>query len=79
VGQSVDRVYELANLYSEISVEAARRLVTILRAAEPAGRKPYDTRALYSAVETARRALSEISGATARKADVPPRRRATGD
>ena len=31
VGQSVDRVYELAALYSEISVEAARRLIAILR------------------------------------------------
>jgi hypothetical protein len=79
VGQSVDRVYELANLYSEISVEAARRLVTILRAAEPAGRKPFDTRALYSAVETAQRALSEIAGKAARKPEAPKLRRAARD
>ena len=45
VGQSVDRVYELSSLYSEISVEAARRLVTILRAAEPAGSARPATRA----------------------------------
>jgi len=35
VGQSVDRIYELATLYSEISGEAARRLVAILRDADP--------------------------------------------
>ena len=40
VGQSVDRVYELAELYSEISVDAARRLIAILRDADPAERKP---------------------------------------
>jgi len=80
VGQSVDRVYELAALYGEISVEAARRLVTILRAAEPAQRKaPTDTRALYAAVETARRALSEISGPATRKPEAAPPRRATGE
>ena len=40
VGQSVDRVYELAELYSEISVDAARRMIAILRDADPAERKP---------------------------------------
>jgi hypothetical protein len=39
VGQSVDRVYELATLYSEISVAAALRLVAILRDADPAQHK----------------------------------------
>ena len=44
VGQSVDRVYELSSLYNEVSVEAARRLVSILRAAAPAGRAAEDRR-----------------------------------
>jgi len=35
IGQSVDRVYELAALYGEISIAAARRLVAILRDADP--------------------------------------------
>jgi hypothetical protein len=34
IGQSVDRVYELAALYGEISIAAARRLVAILRDAD---------------------------------------------
>ena len=69
VGQSVDRVYELSALYSEISVEAARRLVAILRAAEPAGRKAArHARDLRSRGETARRALSEIAPAARRDA-----------
>src|SRR5262249_60733692 len=34
IGQSVERVYDLAQLYSEISVEAARRLVPICRGAD---------------------------------------------
>ncbi len=63
VGQSVDRVYELTSLYNEISVEAARRLVSILRAAAPAGepQKAGDTRAIYGTAETARRALSDVA------------------
>ena len=36
VGQSVDRVYELAALYGEITVDAARRLLAILRDADRA-------------------------------------------
>jgi hypothetical protein len=83
VGQSVDRVYELSSLYREISVEAARRLVTILRAAEPPGSKARDTRSLYGAAETARRALSETSASTGastpRKSDAVPRRTASGE
>jgi hypothetical protein len=64
VGQSVDRVYELAALYSEISVDAARSLVTILRKADPVAQAPrHETLTWHSAAETARRALSEISRA----------------
>jgi hypothetical protein len=66
VGQKVDRVYELAELYSEIGVEAAQRMVTILRGAEKATNKP-DTRALYSAAENARRALSEVARTSVRR------------
>jgi hypothetical protein len=74
VGQSVDRVYELSALYNEISVESARRLVAILRAAEPAGSKIPDTRSIYGAAETARRALSDVAAITARKPEVTLRR-----
>mgnify|MGYP001195916857 FL=1 len=77
VGQSVERVYELSSLYSEISVEAARRLVAILRAAEPAAHKTRDTRAIFEAAETGRRALSDLAATTARKPDVVPRRTAS--
>jgi hypothetical protein len=62
VGQSIDRVYALAELYREISVDAARRLVAIWRDAEETdddGRQePVTWRA---AAENARRALSEVS------------------
>jgi len=63
IGQSVERVYDLAQLYSEISVEAARRLVTIWRGADgeeiPEDRhEPVPWRV---AAENARRALSEVS------------------
>ena len=74
VGQSVDRVYELSALYSEISTEAAQRLVTILRAADSAGRKPApDTRTLFAAMRTGRRTVSEI--APARPHEAPRLRR----
>ena len=76
VGQSVDRVYELSALYNEISVEAARRLVAILRAAEPAGSKTRDTRAIYDAAETARRALSDVAATATRKPEAALRRAA---
>jgi hypothetical protein len=83
IGQSVDRVYELSSLYREISVEAARRLVTILRAAEPPASKTRDTRALDGAAQTARRALSEtsasIASATPRNPEAVPRRSAAGE
>ena len=74
VGQSVDRVYELSALYNEISVESARRLIAILRAAEPADSKTPDTRSIYGAAETARRALSDVAAITTRKPEVALRR-----
>jgi hypothetical protein len=40
VGQSVGRVYELAALYNEITIDAARRLVAIWRNAAPAAGTP---------------------------------------
>ena len=43
VGQSIDRVYELAELYDEITVDAARRLIAILRDADPAEYRPAGT------------------------------------
>jgi hypothetical protein len=63
VGQSVDRVYELAALYGEISVDAARRLVAIWRDADEAESKPgrYEPVTWRTAAENARRALSEVS------------------
>ncbi len=38
IGHSVDRVYELSQLYNEISTQAARQLVAIWRDADPAER-----------------------------------------
>jgi hypothetical protein len=63
IGQSVDRVYQLATLYSEISVDAARRMVAILRDADPAPRKaarPEHVSRPPSA-DTARRGLFNIA------------------
>lgn len=77
VGQSVDRVYELAALYREISTEAACRLIAILRAAEPAGRTTRNTRAIYAAAESGRRALSDLASAVARKPETVPNRTGT--
>jgi len=80
VGQSVDRVYELSSLYNEISVEAARRLVSILRAAAPVGeeQKAADTRAIHGGAETARRARPDAAAPSTpgRKPDVVLRRAA---
>src|SRR5262245_36367035 len=71
VGQSVDRVYELASLYCDFSVEAARHLIAILRNADPpdgpAAR--HETR-WRDAVEEARQALSDIRHAPAARRDV---------
>lgn len=63
VGQSVDRVFKLAALYNEISVDAARRLISIIRDADMAEHKVsrYAPTTWHHAVESARRALSEIS------------------
>jgi hypothetical protein len=63
VGQSVDRVYRLAELYNEISGNAARRMTTLWRAAEETEPRPgpHDSVAWRAAAENARRALSEIS------------------
>jgi hypothetical protein len=63
VGQSVARVYELAELYGEVSVDAARRLVAIWRDADVAESKParHETVTWRTAAENARRALSEVS------------------
>ena len=70
IGQSVDRVYELSALYNEITVEAACRLVAILRAADAAVRKREpDPAAWHAAADSARRALSEIATAPAGRRD----------
>jgi hypothetical protein len=63
IGQSTDRVYELAELYREISVDAARRLVAIWRDVdkEEGSRAPHQSIAWRMAAENARRALSEIA------------------
>lgn len=63
VGQSIDRVYELAGLYDEITVDAARRLIALFRDADPAEYRParYELPAWRNAAENARRALSEIA------------------
>ena len=62
-GQSVDRIYELAELYAEISVEAACRLISIWRNADPAENDHvhYEPVRWPTAAENARRALSEGS------------------
>jgi hypothetical protein len=79
IGQSVDRVYELSKLYNEISVEAARRLVAILRAAEPvAGRKPRDPRPINRVADIIRRTPSDLASASARRPDATVLRRASG-
>src|SRR5262245_13412350 len=70
VGQSVDRVYELAGLYADITVDAARRLIGIWRDADPPDPRLAKHVALWQdAVEQARTALSDI----ARRAPAPRR------
>src|SRR5262245_50269410 len=63
VGQSVDRVYELAELYGEITVDAARGMVTIWRDADrtPRTQPQHESVAWRTAAENARRALLEVS------------------
>jgi hypothetical protein len=75
-GESIRRIYELSTLYGEISLEAARRLVTLWRdAAEPehdaAAHEPVTWRL---AAESARRALAEVL----RRPDRQHERRARG-
>jgi len=70
VGQSVDRVYELANLYADISTDAAHRLIGIWRDADPPdARTPKHLALWQDAVEQARTALSDIT----RRAPAPRR------
>jgi hypothetical protein len=80
VGQSVDRVYELSMLYNEISVDAARRLVAIMRAAEaaPDERKPHEQRPAARSIETVRRTPADLASAVARRPDTGLPRRAVG-
>src|SRR5271166_6464062 len=63
IGQSVDRVYELSQLYGEISVNAARRLIAVWREADKDARPgvQHKSVAWCTAAENARRALSEVS------------------
>ncbi len=63
VGRSVDRVEELAALYCEISVDAARRLLAIWREVDTdeRARTHHQSIAWRTAAEKARRALSELS------------------
>jgi hypothetical protein len=63
VGQPVDRICELADLYDEISTDAARRLIAIWREDERAEDEPIHQEpvAWRRAAENARRALSEVS------------------
>ena len=72
IGQSVDRVFQLAELYGEVSIDAARRLISIWREADSAegpriGHQPVAWR---TAAENARRALSEVSRRPAQSRDV---------
>jgi hypothetical protein len=70
VGKSVDRIYDLAALYGEITVDAARRLIAILRDADRAVHAPvrHQSTPWRTAADNARRALSEIS----RRPEVQP-------
>jgi hypothetical protein len=63
IGHSVDRVYELAGLYGEITVTAARRLVAVWREADHSEKSTTHHKAVAwrTAAENARRALSEVS------------------
>jgi hypothetical protein len=63
IGQSVDRVYQLAELYGEISTEAACRLVAIWRDADESKSRSvkHEPIAWRTVAENARRTLSEVS------------------
>jgi hypothetical protein len=79
IGQSIDRVYELAALYGEVTVDAARRMIALLRDADPAEYRPprYESPAWRNAAENARRALSEIARRPAALPAVPLRKPAS--
>jgi hypothetical protein len=69
VGQSVDRVYELSALYRDISVEAAQRLVAIMRAAVPSGQKARDAR---PTAESIRRSVNDLGRVPSSMRDARP-------
>jgi hypothetical protein len=75
IGQSVDRVYELAELYREIAVNAARRLVMIWREADKHERSSAHQPpvAWRTAADNARRVLSEVSRRPVRMRDMRAR------
>jgi hypothetical protein len=60
-GESVDRIYELSELYGDITVDAARRLIAIWRDAGTAEsvQAQHEPVGWRTAAENARRALSE--------------------
>jgi hypothetical protein len=63
IGHSVDRVYELARLFEEITVVAARRLIAVWRNADRSERAgvQHQPVAWRIAADNARRALSEVT------------------
>jgi hypothetical protein len=63
VGYSVDRVYELSDLFAQLSPASARRMLAIWRAADarPTVRTQHESVPWRTAAESARRALSEVS------------------
>jgi hypothetical protein len=62
IGQSVDRIYELADLYADVSVDAARRLLAVWRAAEGSAWRParHLSQPWQHGAENARRARSDV-------------------
>ncbi len=63
VGKSVDRVYELAELFREVTCDAARRLMAVWRTAAPTDDQQvgHESMSWRAAAENARRALAEVS------------------
>jgi hypothetical protein len=63
VGHSVDRVYELCDLFAQLNLASARRMLAIWRAADAgaAVRTQHEPVPWRTAAESARRALSEVS------------------
>ena len=62
VGRSVDRVYELSELFTQLSVASARRMLAIWRAVDSGvnTRRQRESVPWRVAAESARRALSEV-------------------